>query len=110
MNKVYITQVPTVRDHESKTLVPRMDLSAATEHGELVVLMPSRAPFADTQPLIEQLEEKLKGFCDGDSILPLGDPVVIACTFALMGMLGQDFGVLKWIRSESRYRRIPVNL
>ncbi len=104
MPKVYVTQIPHKKDPETDAFVPILNITPATEHGEVEVLMPPRAAFFDTRDLIRQLEEKLKHYDyeAGDSIVTLGDPVVAAAACAILGRHGK-FTVLKWDKQLGRY-------
>ena len=103
--KVYITQVPHRRDQETGAFVPSVNIAPAVEHGELVVMMPPRAPFHATGDLIKQLWEHLKNYDyeAGDSIVAIGDPAVSAVACALLGKEFGKFTMLKWDRNVSRY-------
>ena len=112
MAKVYITQVPHKRDPETRAFVPAVNIAPAEEHGELVVMMPPRAPFHNTTDLVKQLREQLKGYDHdaGDCIVAMGDPSVIAVAFALLGKWTSKFTVLKWDRNTGRYIKAVVSV
>ena len=103
--KVFVTQVPTRRDSATDSFVPTVNINPAAEHGEIVVMMPPRAAFYATDDLVRQLREHLKDydFERGDSIVPLGDPAIMAAAFALLGSMKGKFIVLKWDRQIGRY-------
>lgn len=103
--RVFITQIPHRRDVETDTFVPSVNVAPATEHGELVIMMPARASFFATGDLVVQLRKHLSDYNyeAGDSIMALGDPTVIAVAFALLGELHGQFKVLKWDRNIGRY-------
>lgn len=104
MSKVYITQVPHRKDHKTGAFVPSVNVSPAAEHGEIVIMMPPRASFFATADLLKQLNEHLKNYDyeAGDSLIVLGDPVVIAAACALLGSKG-SFTILRWDRNLGRY-------
>lgn len=103
--KVYITQVPHRRDRETNAFVPSVNISPASEHGELVVMMPPRAAFHATGDLVRQLREHLKDYDyeAGDSLVALGDPAIIAVACAILGKMHGRFTVLKWDKNVGRY-------
>lgn len=108
--KVYVTQVPLRRDNGTSALVPSVNIAPASEHGEVVIMMPPRANFFATQDLVKQLREHLKNYDyeAGDSIVVLGDPAVIAVACAILGKLYSRFTVLKWDKNVGRY--IPARV
>lgn len=112
MPKVFITQVPHRRDNDTQAFVPSVNISPAAEHGELVVMMPPRASFFATADLVKQLREHLKtyNYDQGDSIVALGDPTVIAVAFSILGDMYGRFAVLKWDRNIGRYLRSDVDV
>ena len=112
MAKVYITQVPHKHDRETDTFVPAVNISPATEHGELVIMMPPRTSFYATADLVKMLSEKLKDYSyeNGDSIVSMGDPSVIAVAFALLGRIHGRFVVLKWDKNVGRYLPAHVSV
>ena len=102
---VYITQVPHRRDKETGAFVPTVNLSPAGEHGNLKIMMPPQAAFFATGDLVKQIREHLQHYSieNGDSIVALGDPAVIAVAFAILGKDKGKFTVLKWDRTSGRY-------
>ncbi|HEY6020831.1 MAG TPA: hypothetical protein VIY48_13315 [Candidatus Paceibacterota bacterium] len=105
MPKVFITQLPHKRDPVTKALVPSINITPATEHGELVFMMPPQASFHATGDLVAQMKKHLKeyDFEAGDSIVALGDPAIIAVAFGILGKYNNKFNVLKWDRNLGRY-------
>lgn len=112
MSKVYVTQVPNRKDPATNSFVPSVNIAPAAEHGELVIMMPSFAPFHATADLVKQLKEKLKDYNyeDGDSIVALGDPAIIAVAFAILGKQFGRFTILKWDRMVGRYLPSTISI
>lgn len=110
--KAYVTQIPHRKDKDTGAFVPTVNIHPAEEHGEIVVMMPPRASFFDTATLIRQMREHLKNYNyeDGDSIVALGDPSVIATACALLGAMYGRFIILKWDRNTGRYIRSHINV
>lgn len=103
--KVYITQVPHRRDRDTGAFVPSVNIAPASEHGELVVMMPPRAAFHATGDLVRQMREHLKDYDyeAGDCLVALGDPAIIAVACAILGKMHGRFTVLKWDKNVGRY-------
>lgn len=112
MSKVFVPQIPQRRDPISGSFVPTVNIAPAAEFGELVLMMPSNAPFVLTAGAVEQLWEKLQdyNFANGDAMVALGDPVLIAITAALLGREFGEFRILKWDKNNKRYSAIVINL
>lgn len=110
MPKVYVTQVPHRKDNRTGAFVPSVNISPASEHGDIVIMMPPRATFFATADLLKQLGDHLKDYDydAGDSIVVLGDPVVIAAACALLGSKG-SFTVLRWDKNLGRYTPVRIS-
>jgi len=107
--KVFVTQIPHRLD--GQTLIPAINIGPASEFGEIEIMFPPRANFFATNILVKQLEEKLNdyNFDNGDSLLPLGDPVLLAAACAILGKRG-DFRVLRWDKNIKRYTQSTIIL
>lgn len=105
MAKVFITQVPNRRDEATKTFVPTVNISPASEYGDIVVMMPANAQFHATGDLIAQMRKHLKDYDyeAGDCIVSLGDPAIVAVAFGMLGAMFGKFTILKWDKHLSRY-------
>ncbi len=112
MAKVFITQIPQRRDKDTDAFVPVVNVSPASEHGELVVMMPPNVSFFATDDLKNQLFEHLKDYDyeAGDAIVALGDPSIMAVAFALLGRWHERFIILKWDRNIGRYLPTHINV
>lgn len=110
--RVFVTQVPHRRDVATGAFVPVVNIAPASEHGDVVLMMPSQASFFATGDLVKQLRKHLSDYDyeAGDCIVALGDPTVIAVAFALLGELFGRFIVLKWDRNIGRYLASHVDV
>lgn len=112
MAKVYVTQVPHRRDAATRSLVPAFNITPASEHGTLEVMMPPSSAFFATAELVRQLSVKLFPYSyeDGDSCLLLGDTTIIAATVAVLTKRNGKFAVLRWDRNLGRYTRVVITV
>jgi len=110
MPKVFITQIPNRRDPATRAFVPTVNIAPASDHGEVVVMMPPRAAFFATDDLVRQMKWHLKNYDyeAGDSLIAMGDPAVIAVACAILGKMHGRFIVLKWDKNVGRY--IPSHI
>lgn len=108
MAKVFVTQVPQRR--VSDVFVPKVDLSPAYEHGEVVVMVPPSQPFFATQDLVRDLRQHLTryDYYEGDCLMALGDPAIIAVAAALLGQMKGRFCLLKWDRELRKYLKTTI--
>lgn len=109
---VYVTQIPSRRDKETGAVVPIYNVSPASEHGTIKVLMPSGVNFYATADLVRQAKGSLKDYSyeNGDCIICIGDPAIIAVCIAVVAHKNSKFSILKWDRIVSRYVKIDVSI
>ncbi len=109
---VWVTQVPNRRDRSTGTFVPAVNISPASEHGEVRVLMPPDASFFATADLVTQLRTGLRDydFERGDSVIALGDPAIIAVAGAILTERSRSFNILRWDKNIGRYVKIKIAL
>lgn len=110
--QVFVTQVPVRRDKVSGVMTPVADISSASEHGDVRVLLPPEANFFATKDYINQLRDGLRDYNyeRGDSIIALGHPEITAVAGAILAERHRRFNVLRWDRFTKRYVRITVSL
>lgn len=105
--RVFITQLPTRR--EGDAWVPTVDIKPAEEHGELLFLIPPGHNFPNADMIQEQLGPKLASFGAADSLLAIGDPVVMTVAAAILGARREPFTLLKWDRITKRYHTYKID-
>lgn len=109
MPRVFITQLPS--RIEAGQWVPSVDVSPAREHGELVFMVPHGINFPSADMVMTQITENLLDFNEEiDCLLPMGDPVVMACAAAILGARMNSFKMLKWDRQSRCYIPYRVTL
>lgn len=112
MPTVYVPQIPRRRDSATNMFVPTVNIAPAEEHGKVFNMLPSDISFYATADLVAQLKPILKEYSyeNGDSIIAIGDPSIMAVVFGMVGALNGKFYILKWDRMTSRYVKIKVVL
>lgn len=105
---VFVTQIPSRR--EKNSWIPTIDISPATEFGEVEILLPSGMNYNSSDDIYNPLVDKLREFDFGnDFLLPMGDPVIISCSIAILARASPDpFMALKWDRVSHRYMAYRV--
>ena len=106
---VYITQNPMRRNGQGD-LVHTHDLTPARKYGDLEVLLPSGPVKIEPGPTVAKLRRKLARFTEGDWLLCLGDPVVIAAASAIIANMNDGIvPLLVWDRHLKEYLSIRVD-
>lgn len=105
--RVYVTQLPHRRDPATGALAPVLNISPASEHGEIVVMFPPQGAYFDTTELREIANRQLRDFRKEDSLLLLGDTVL--CAMAVM--VAYEYapvGILRYDRVLKKYARVVL--
>lgn len=103
---VYVVQEPMERDRATGELRSKFDLSAASEFGEVVVLLAHQAKPFDSS-VVRELQEKLAEYGDGDFLLLTGNPCLMGFAAAIAADVAD--GKLRLLQYSGRDRRyIPV--
>ena len=105
MPKVFVVQKQYRRDRITNDLVPKFDLTAAEEYGELVFLLgPNARPFGNPHELIEELKAGLQGYTEKDYLLLIGNPALICWTAcAAVQASGGKHNLLQWNGKAQKY-------
>ena len=92
-------------------LVPKFNIYAAEEFGEIKVLLPYGNVAMAPQPMIVKLRHTLKEFSDDDYILPMGDPAAIGAAMAIAADFNKGrVKLLKWRGKQHCYTVLKMNL
>lgn len=113
MNKprVYVPQVPSRLDPVLRDWVPTVNLKPAEAHGEVIVLLPPQASRMATAPLVVALREQMAGFTEGDYLVAVGDPSILAAAACIAARkTGGVLRILKWDRQTSTYIPVEMNV
>ena len=91
---------------------PRVDILSAAKWGDLV---PLASPFdqihINPERVVSQLRRKLKGFCEDDWLLAMGDPAIIGVAFAIAADANRGrVGLLKWDKFEKTYYPVKISV
>lgn len=98
-------------DPDTKELVSIMNFTAASQFGETTVCLPPGRVALSPQPTITKLKDCLRDFGDGDYLIAVGDPSVIAMAAAIAANNNRGrFNLLKYDRNSRSYVKIAVDL
>jgi hypothetical protein len=90
---------------------PTRDISGAAYYGSLETIIPARWSVMATSKVISTLREKLRGFCDEDFLLPMGDPSIMIMAGAIAAAYNHGkVRILKWDNKAHAYIPIEANL
>lgn len=104
--KVFITQVPSRRDNESNLWVPTVNYSPAKKFGEVEIILPAGSQFYAPDETVRVIKARLKelDFQQGDYLLPMGSPVIMAVTAAIAARrCGGCLNILSWDKHSDGY-------
>lgn len=109
MNRVFVTQSPLRRDKVTGDLRQVHDVTPASKFGTIEVLVPGGPVVLSTAHLVTTLRDKLRTFNDGDYLLCLGDPAVMAiCASICSKVNGGRYTLLVWDKHTTSYLPVPV--
>lgn len=109
--KVYAVQDVHKKNPKGQGLVRLMDITSAAKFGELEVLLPDYAVAFTPGPMIDELSEKLRHFCDDDFLIAIGDPSAIAAAIMIASNNNRGkVNLLKWDRKAGAYLKIPLDI
>ncbi len=112
MSKVFVTQIPTRFDHETKIRVPIVDIAPASLHGDLIIMMPAGANFFATADMTDALEKHLQNynFDEGDCLLALGNWNIFSAAAAILGRIKGCYATLTWDRDTKNYHKSIIDV
>ena len=107
---VFVTQIPVRKDPKTKELVPALNINTAQEYGSIEILSPSQAGYTHVPETLDRYADMLCSYSEelGDTLLPLGDPVLVALATGILARRG-CFSVLKWDKNVGRYFKTKIN-
>jgi len=104
--RVFVPQIPSRRDSESRIWVPTVNLKPAEEFGEVVTLLPPGSQFFAAKEMTRLIKQRLhdEGFREIDYLLPLGSPTAMAVTAAVAARrLNGRLNILVWDGASQSY-------
>lgn len=107
--RVFVVQNQHRWNRDKQAFEPKYDLDPARVFGDLTFLLsPTAAPFRP-EPIVAELKEKLADFRDGDSLLLVGNPVLIGFAVAIAADANDgNVAVLQWSGKDQRYIRVEA--
>jgi len=108
---VYVVQNPMYKDRETGRLVKKYDLAPAAEHGNLVYLLDQDVnPFRGLERPTRELRNGLQNFAPGDSVLLIGNPILIGLTAVIASEYCDQIIFLQWSGKSQKYVAVDVDL
>jgi hypothetical protein len=111
--RVFVVHQPTGRDNVSGDIRNTMDLTPATEFGQLVyVLREDENPFGNIQATASRIERVLDTWDFGptDWLLLVGNPILIGMLSAIASERCGHLRMLQWSRADRAYRPVEVTI
>ncbi len=108
---VYAVQCQMRKDLVQNKLVPKFDMTSAEKFGKIETLLsPSASPF-NTQPIVDELVEKLKSYNDDDYLLLIGNPILIGLVVATAADFNDGrVNLLQWSGTKNQYISVRADL
>ncbi len=108
---VYVPQEVLYLNNK-RELVPKFNIHAAEEYGNIVVMLPYTNVSMAPQDMVIKLRHQLKDFSDDDYILPMGDPIAIGASIAIASTVNNGrIKLLKWRGKNGHcYIELKMNL
>lgn len=104
--RVFVVHEP-MRRNDRGGMESQFDLTRARRYGELVPLLNGRLPLS-TEPIIEELQRKLRDFHDEDHLLAVGSPTAIAWAAIVAARANSGrVKMLVWDRESKSYISVP---
>lgn len=105
MPKVYVVQQHLHKD-ELGIVVPKYDLTPATEYGELVFCFGAGDMDYHNNPqgAVKRLRSVLKDITPDDFILPIGSTTLMCLTAAVAAEYTATLNFLYWSRKDGNYK------
>ena len=97
-------------DREFNVLVPIMDLTPASEYGDIEILLPSGRPTMDLANIQRAIKEKIAESTDDDYVVAIGDPALMSLVVALLLIKNGKVKMLKWDKNNRRYYSVEIKL
>lgn len=110
MNKVFIPHIPHRRDADGK-LQPTVNVEPARAHGELTLLSGPNDSIYAGHAIVEKFRAGLAhyNYADGDALVALGDPTLIALAALIIGQRSPRIRMLKWDREQRAYYAYTID-
>ncbi len=105
---VYVVQ-PTFKK-VGERLVPKHDVSAAKEFGEIRYLLTDTTSPFQPELVLPIMREKLVDFNDRDHLLLLGNPVLLGWAVAVAAWYNGKVSCLQWHGRSGKYLRVMANV
>lgn len=109
--RVFVPHVPSRYDKRLGQWIPTVSIESAQTFGTLKILLPPDAGRMHTVPLSQVLKEQMIDFTEGDIIMCVGDPTLIAVTAVIAARKGNGkLRMLKWDKMANQYFLAEVSL
>lgn len=110
--RAFVVHQPMRLDRERNTWVETVDLSCASEYGDLVFLLntPERPPL-DPEASLPVLRDKLKDFRPDDYLVLAGDMnLVVYASIIAARLTGGWLNLLRWHPRDRRYVSLQAQI
>lgn len=112
MTRVFIANEPLRKNDETGAYERFLPMESAANFGEVVKLTPDGSPPGNVAPWLKMIREGVEAsWADGDFLVLVGDPVLLAyAAYAIADATaeGGTLRVLKWERRQHSYSPLTL--
>lgn len=102
--KVFIIQEPMQFDRAGAFVKKRINLEAAHEYGELVIVFENPHSVLDRRIVMDKAHQAAEIYNEEtDYVVPVGSPTLIAAMAWAIGLSGRKLRMLEWDRGLGKY-------
>lgn len=104
--RVFVPQIPSRRDTETKIWVPTVNIKPAEQFGEIITLLPPGSQFFAAKEMTRLIKQRLhdNAFNECDYFLCLGSPTAMAVAAAIMARrINGRLNLLVWDGQTGTY-------
>lgn len=110
MKTVFVPQNVRRLDRSDNKLKPMLDLSAAAAFGQLKEVIGESVDVLFAERVVSDAKDVLAQFKEGDYLLAVGDPTVIAVCAGILFKSHSTVKMLKWDRKLKIYLELELKL
>lgn len=102
--RVFIPQEPMKKDGNGRWVSKGLNLQAATDYGEMIIVWPPDTTILTPDNITEDALRVAEGYRDWeDYIVAVGSPTLIGLLCWAIGSRGKEIRMLEWDRDLRRY-------
>lgn len=111
MSRVFLPQIPLMREKDTGKWVNKFSLTDAENYGTLLPILDSFTTPHDPETVIDIIHDKLQTFSEKDFVLATGNPAILSWTTAIAAYYNDgQVQMLQWNTPRRAYDVIVAQL